>query len=101
LTATLTTNRTYTLVSTLTYTITNNFTSIGNTNTLRPTFRSSIGGSQAILTLQAAATQDLKFVNATDIDSSLGQTINSNKGTLSNATNWYRTNGTFMYLLQQ
>jgi hypothetical protein len=92
--------RNHTLVSTLTYTITNNFTIIA-TNAARITFRSSIGGSQAILTLNAAATQDLKFVNATDIDSSLGQTINSNKGTLNNATNWYRTNGTFMYLLQQ
>jgi len=92
--------RTHTLVSLLNYTITNNFTIIA-TNAARITFRSSIAASQAILTLEAAATQDLKFVNATDIDSSLGQTINSNKGTLSNATNWYRTNGTFMYLLQQ
>lgn len=98
--ATLTAARTYTLVSTKTYTITGAFTSNTNTNSFRPTFRSSVAASQAILTLQASASQDLKFVNATDIDSSLGQTINSNKGTLSNATNWYRTNGTFMYLIQ-
>jgi len=98
---TLTAARTYTLASTKTYTITGAFTSNTNTSTIRPTFRSSTGGSQAILTLNAGATQNLKFVNATDINSSLGQQINSNKGTLSNATNWYRTNGTFMYLMQQ
>lgn len=100
-TATLTVNRAYILASTKTYYITTNFTSNANTNTIRPTFRSSIAGSQAILTLSPTATQDLKFVNATDIDSSLGQQVVSNKGTLSNATNWYRTNGTFMYLMQQ
>lgn len=97
---TLTAARTYTLASTKTYTITVAFTSNTNTSTIRPTFRSSVAASQAILTLNAGATQDLKFVNATDIDSSLGQTINSNKAVLSNATNWYRTNGTFMYLMQ-
>jgi len=95
-----TATRTHTLVSAVTYTITTNFTVIA-TNTARITFRSSIAASQAILTLSPTATQDLKFVNATDIDSSLGQQVVSNKGTLSNATNWYRTNGTFMYLLQQ
>jgi hypothetical protein len=98
--ATLSISRTWTFVSGVTYTITNSFVSTANTTTNRPTFRSSIAASQAILTLQAGASQNLKFVNATDINSSLGQQINSNKGTLSNATNWYRTNGTFMYLMQ-
>lgn len=98
ITQTLVSSRTHTLKSGLTYTINNSFISIGNTNTIRTTFRSSVAASQAILTLNAGATQSLQFVNATDIDSSLGQQIYSYKGVLSNATNWFSTNGDFLVL---
>lgn len=78
----------WTLISGLTYRIRNSFISTGSTTAAHNTFQSSIAGNQAILTLDYGATQDLSFVNATDINSSLGQTIASRKGTLSNATNW-------------
>lgn len=76
------------LKSTLTYTITTNFISIATTNALKDTIKSSIPGSQAILTLNYGANQSVGFTNATDIDSSLGQPIYVANGTLSNATNW-------------
>ena len=76
-----------TLKSTFTYTIT---ASIVITGTLvsRIAFVSSIGGSKAILTLQNGATQDLDYCNATDIDSSLGATMWSYKGTITTCSNW-------------
>ncbi|MFA6524621.1 MAG: hypothetical protein WC264_03950 [Candidatus Paceibacterota bacterium] len=49
---------------------------------------SSVGGTQRVVTLLAGATQNLSKVDATDIDSSAGQTIWSYGGVLSNATNW-------------
>ena len=45
-------------------------------------------GVQMALTLLPGATQDLGYVNATDIDSSAGVKIWSFRGVLSNATNW-------------
>ncbi len=76
------------LKSGLTYTVTTNFISIATTNALKDTLKSSIPGSQAILTLNYGANQSVGFTNATDIDSSLGQPIYVANGTLSNATNW-------------
>ena len=76
------------LKSGLTYTITTNLTVTG-TAANNGSFTSSIGGSQAILTLQQGATQDIDFCSATDIDSRLGLTIAPYKATtLSNASNW-------------
>ena len=75
------------LVSGVTYTINNSFTftaTAGNHNI----FKSSTGGVNAILTLKQGATQDLSFIDGTDIDSSNGQTIWSYKGTLTRTTNW-------------
>lgn len=72
----------------LTYTITTNFISIATTNANKDTIKSNSAGVQAILTLNYGATQTVGFTNATDIDSSLGQTIYTANGTLSNATNW-------------
>ena len=72
----------------LTYTITTNFISIATTNSNKDTIKSNSAGVQAILTLNYGATQTVGFTNATDIDSSLGQTIYTANGTLSNATNW-------------
>lgn len=72
----------------VTYTVTTDFTSTAGTAASHITLASSSGSVQAILTLNAGATQDLSFVNATRIDSSNGQTIKSYKGTLTTATNW-------------
>jgi hypothetical protein len=47
----------------------------GVATTARPTMRSSLANSYAIWTLDFGATQSLIYVNATDIDSSGGQTI--------------------------
>ena len=47
----------------------------GLATTARPTMRSSLASSYAIWTLDFGATQSLIYVNATDIDSSGGQTI--------------------------
>lgn len=82
------TARTYTLASGVTYVITTTMTNTIATSAAHNSFVSSSGGSQAILKLNPGATQDNSFINATDIDSSTGQTIWSYKGTLSNATNW-------------
>lgn len=80
---------THTFAATKTYTVTGALTLTG-TNASRIVFVSSTGASQAIFTLQnnLTTTQDVGYVNATDIDSSLGQTIWDFGGTLSNATNW-------------
>lgn len=47
----------------------------GVATTVRPTMRSSLANNYAIWTLDFGATQSLIYVNATDIDSSGGQTI--------------------------
>lgn len=88
LTTALTQVRTLTLISGITYNITTQFTVTGATNALRYTINSDNPGTRAILTLDPAANQNVVYVNATDIDSSLGQTIYSFNGVLNNATNW-------------
>lgn len=51
-------------------------------------FNSTSPGTQRTFTLLSGATQLVNFVNATDIDSSAGQTIIDWRGTLSNTVNW-------------
>ncbi|MFA6524622.1 MAG: hypothetical protein WC264_03955 [Candidatus Paceibacterota bacterium] len=58
-----------------------------------PKILSSVGGTQRVVTLLAGATQNLSKVDATDIDSSAGQTIRTYNGVLSNTTNWISTLG--------
>jgi len=79
---------THQLVSTVTYTITTAFTCTAATDASRVLFRSTIASSKAILTLNSGATNNLRFVNATDINSSLGRTIYSYRGVFSNTDNW-------------
>ncbi|MFZ2072205.1 MAG: hypothetical protein WAV10_00785 [Minisyncoccia bacterium] len=57
------------------------------------TISSSVPGTQRIVTLLQGATQNISMINATDIDSSLGQTIRTYRGVLSNTTNWTTTSG--------
>ena len=47
-----------------------------------------IGATNSKLTLQASATQNLEYVNGTNIDSSGGRTIWTWGGTMSNTKNW-------------
>lgn len=94
----LTAAKTLTLVAGVSYNVTDNLTITGASNTFRYTIKSSIVSSQSILTLSPTATQDLKFVNATDIDSSLGQTIYSSAGTLTNTLNWNIGSGSFFLM---
>ena len=77
-----------TLVANQTYTVTTAMTITGGTSAARISVLSSSSGTKAILTLLQGATQDLSFVDGTDIDSSNGQTIWSYKGTLTRTTNW-------------
>jgi hypothetical protein len=81
--------RTWTLVSGVSYRMRNSMLSIGGASVAsKNAFVSSIPGSQAILTVDQGATIDLQYLYATDIDSSLGRTIWSYKGVLSNTLNW-------------
>lgn len=80
--------KTTTLVSTKTYRVRQSFICTQATNAFRVLLRSTTGGSQAIFTLDNGATIDVGFVNATDINSSLGRTIYSYKGVFSNTLNW-------------
>lgn len=82
---------TMTLKNGVTYTVTDSFTN----NTVTPataaspyTITSDSGTIQTKLTLSDGATQDLRFVNATRVDSSLGRTVYSYRGTLTSTTNW-------------
>lgn len=82
-----TTGRLYVLQAGNTYTINNSLvvTSVSGSNT---EIKSSSGSVRATLTLQAGASQNIRYCNGTWIDSSGGQTIYSLKGTLSNTINW-------------
>jgi hypothetical protein len=75
------------LVATKTYRVRAGFTSLG-TLAFPITLSSTIGGSQAIFTLDSGSTIDVGFVNATDINSSLGRTVYSYRGVFSNTLNW-------------
>ncbi len=71
-----------------TYTVTNNFTTSNSTELSKVSFVSSTPSSSAFLKLNVGAIQDVMFNNATDIDSSGGQTIYTYKGTLLRTVNW-------------
>jgi hypothetical protein len=51
-------------------------------------FQSATSGVQATLTLDNAAIQSNTYLDGTDINSSLGQTIWTFAGLLSNTNNW-------------
>jgi hypothetical protein len=79
---------THQIVSTQTHTINTALLCTAATNASRVLLRSTTPGSKALLNLSPAATQDLGFVNATDINSLGGKRIYSYKGTFSNTNNW-------------
>lgn len=78
----------HTLVATKTYTVTTYFESITTTSSLKDSLISSVPGTKAIFTLNYGANQNVGYTNATDIDSSLGQTIWTFNGVVTTTNNW-------------
>lgn len=77
--------QTITFVSTVTYTVTNAFTGIG-APAFKILFKASTPASRAILTFTNP--QNVYYVSATDIDSSLGSPVTTLGGVISNTLNW-------------
>ena len=82
------TGRTHQFASTQTYTVNTSISCTIATNASRVLLRSTTPGSKAIFNLSPSATQDLGFVNATDINSLGGKKIYSYRGVFSNTDNW-------------
>lgn len=80
--------RTTSLISTKTYLVRQSLTCTQATDANRILMQSTIGGSKAIFTVFNNSTLNVGFVNATDIDSSLGKRIYSYRGVFSNTDNW-------------
>lgn len=60
---------------------------------------SNITGSRANFTLGFSATQNVKYCNATSLDSSAGQTIyTTGSGILTNTINWGKQEGNFLLM---
>lgn len=75
------------LVSLKTYRVRAGFTSLG-TLAFPITLSSNVASSRAIFTLDYGATINIGFLNATDINSSLGKKLYSYRGVISNSLNW-------------
>lgn len=85
---------TCTLKEGITYTITNAFNADHTmAQSVRYTITSAHASTKAILTLAYGATQAVHFVNATGLDSSLGQPIFEPKGTITTCYNWSNSLG--------
>lgn len=80
-------NGNFTLIAGKSFTINTAFTSIAGTSAAHTPIKSSVGGTKAILTLTQGASQNLGFVNFTDIDASLGKTIGTFNGTIATSNN--------------
>lgn len=81
-------NISHVLAAGKTYTVTTYFESIATTSSLKDSLISSIPGTKAIFTLDYGATQNVGYTNATDIDSSRGQTIWTFNGVVTTTFNW-------------
>lgn len=90
-TATITAARTYTMASGETYEITNSFTVTGLVAGHVIFAGSAAAGTKANIVLDGPASQSLGYVDATDIDSSAGQSIYTFGGTLTRTVNWNNT----------
>jgi fibronectin-binding autotransporter adhesin len=78
---------TITLAASKTYTVTTSLTLIGSSAS-PIILNSSTPSTAAIFTLNSGASQAVGLVSATDIDSSLGQTVFDFSGTLLRTSNW-------------
>ena len=76
------------LIATKTYIVRRSLQCTQAPSTFPILMNSTVGGSQAIFTLLPGSSIDVGFLNATDIDSSLGRRIYSYRGVLSNTLNW-------------
>jgi len=80
---------TITLQQAITYTVTDHFSAtgtLGNVVLLKSSDATHV--VKAIFTVNVGAEQSSFYADATDIDSSAGQTVNSTNGTFSNTLNW-------------
>jgi hypothetical protein len=82
-----TAGRTINFTAGRTYDVTTLF-QLKGTNASRIFFKSLTASSYAFFNLQSGATCDIKWVNATDIDSSGGRLVTNIKGTLLRTINW-------------
>jgi hypothetical protein len=78
-----------------TYTVTNSLILTGS-EASRGTL--SCGSTYANFVLNRSATQNVTNWNATNIDSSAGQTINTSSGTLTSTLNWAIASGNFLLM---
>jgi hypothetical protein len=76
------------LIATKTYIVRRSLQCTQAPSTFPILMNSTVGGSQAIFTLLPGSSIDVGFLNATDIDSSLGRRIYSYRGVLTNTLNW-------------
>jgi hypothetical protein len=81
----------------ITYNVSNNFISSGSNQI---TFRASSSIDRAYFNLAPTGSQNVKLTNATNIDSSGGQTIFSLGGTLINSINWSNYPSNFFLLFE-
>lgn len=88
--------RSLTLKNGITYTVNSSLTLTGTSGS-KITIQSDTT-SYAFFNLNPAATQNVTDTNATWINSSGGQTINTSVGTLSNAVNWGIASGNFLLM---
>lgn len=95
-----TVNRSMTLKAGNTYTVTTSIALIGTGIAASSNVRilSDTPSSYAFLNLQTGATCYNKYCTATDIDSSGGRLVTSDKGALTRTINWYVTNPDNYYL---
>jgi hypothetical protein len=80
--------KTYTLTQGNTYRCTTAMNWTGATSALTLTIASSSGASKVVFYLDPTATQDMLFVAATRVDSSLGQIMFAHRGTLTTCFGW-------------
>jgi len=88
-TAITTVSKTFTFKQAVTYAITTAMTvTHAGSQTVRYTYTSADANIKTIITLSYGATQNIAFLDPTRIDSSLGQTIFSFKGVITDSFNW-------------
>jgi hypothetical protein len=84
----LSSSQTTRLVATKTYTVRRLVQCTQAPSTFPLTLNSTVVGTKAIFTVLQSSSINIGFLNATDINSSLGKKIYSYRGTLSNTDNW-------------
>jgi hypothetical protein len=86
-----TSTRIVTFVSGTTIRINTALTTVGGTAAIRLTWKTSSGGSTASWILAPGASQAVGFLDPTDLDATLGQTVFTYNGVITNSANWTST----------